>query len=330
MASIESMTVGQIRDILVNQFGYDPDRAANIKGKSNLGIELMRLKYNVNQQESEETFIQKNEGKELFDSMERDTPSAENPIEALEDNIVYVPQIGSAEWEDYVKAHLLPNEYFEKNDKLYPKAVGLRRVAQVLLGEIVDSGPIREYAPADGGYGRATVVYQVVFHWMGDALDKRVFREAADAWAGNTPTAFAVHPVATASTRAEGRCFKKALQLNLYTAEEMIDDKDSDESVEQLSDGDFKDDTPITGAQISNINRMCEKHGIDLIKFLCNNYPNFIPNKSSPFDGLLSADGSSLCAKLNKYQVKGKDHLEIPEEIKVTSNDGNKETTTEA
>jgi len=325
MASIESMTVGQIREILVNKYGYSPEQAEAIKGKANLGLELARNKYNVNQQESEET-VEVENATEFFEGLEREAPSADTPMEQLEANNIYVPTIGSAEWEDYVKAHLLPNEYFEKNDKVYPKTAGLSRVAKVLLGDVVFSGPIREYPPLDAnGPGRATVVYQIVFNWMGDPNDRRTFLEAADAWVGNTPAAFAVHPIATASTRAEGRCYKKALQLNLYTAEEMVNEKDDAESVETLSDGAFKDDAPITGAQISNITRLCERHSIDLLKFLAKQYPNFVANKSSPFEGLLSADGSNLCATLNKYQSKGKDHIDIPEEIKVTSDDKQEE-----
>lgn len=316
MASIESMTVAEIRSLLVDKYGYSQEEVDSIKGKRNLGLELARTKYNVVPQKSEETLLS-GDGREFFDSLEIDKPpinSVGDDSVSNENSDIYVPTIGSAEWEDYVVAHLLPTEFFEKNGKLYPKAAGLRRITQLLIGDIIESGPIREYAPLEPTImGRATIVYEIKVSWLGNLNDIRTFREAADAWIGNTPDVFAIHPVATASSRAEGRCLKKILQINLHTAEEMISNDDKPEDVEKFSDGEFKDDAPITGAQISNITRLCERYNINIPKFIEYVYSGH----TSSLVGLTSSQGSNLCATLNKYQSKGKDRLEIPEEIKM-------------
>lgn len=334
MAGLEMMTAGQIRDILVNKYGYTEDQVSRIRSKNLLAIELQQAMHNINQEE---------ESSEFFNSLEVEQKSIEFETgegEQTHESPPPIPLIGSPDWQSYVLAHLLPGEYFEKDNARYPKCAGLRRVAQVLLGDIIESGPTMVFPPEDRandplfGAGRATVVYEIKIAWKNSPVsyidlsdvspsqcDIRIFREVADAWSGNTPELFSMHPSATAATRAEGRALKKALQLNIHTAEEMISKDDSKAVQEQLieSDGKFKDDAPITGAQQSSINRLTKRLKINKDKFILHFYPD------SDSRALTSYEGSNLCGVLNQYQSKGKGSLDIPEEIKEIDDNSKKE-----
>ena len=65
------------------------------------------------------------------------------------------PSIFSPEWHNYVMSHFEKNELIDGN----PVCAGLRRVAEFLLGDIVETGPTQVDSPTDSdGPGRATVV----------------------------------------------------------------------------------------------------------------------------------------------------------------------------
>ncbi len=313
MPSIESMTEDALKEILL-QNGVDEDKINSCKNKralTELYVDVM--------DDSQES---------IFESAEIDRQDTVAVVDFEDDSneIQLPPTVGSPAWQDYVLKHLLPGEYFEKNGRKYPKTAGLRRVTQILLGMIVESGPTVVYAPDDNvvklpsgenftmSAGRATVVYEVRI-----LVDNQVFiyREAADSWIGNTPYPFSSHPVATASSRAEGRALKKALQLNIHTAEEMLDANDTDKAKELIeateTDGSFDDNAPISGTQKSSITKMSKKLKIDKDKFIELNYP------TKKLEDLTAEEGSVLCGLLNRYQSKSdKEKLEIPEEIKVS------------
>src|SRR5690606_27810229 len=102
-----------------------------------------------------------------------------------------------------------PKELIDGN----PNCAALRRVSELVLGDIVSSGPSQVFPATDpNGPGRATVVFEVIFDW-GNTGNFRTFKEVADCWHGNTDDLFCAHPVATASTRAEGRVLRKALKV---------------------------------------------------------------------------------------------------------------------
>ena len=325
MAGLEAMSANQLRKELVEKYDYSEAKVNKITSRNLLAIELQKAILNLEETE--------NNGQAFFSELEEDEKQQEENTE-IEDFIEerkLVPRIGSPSWQTYVLAHLQPGEYFEKNGNRYPKCAGLRRVAQVLLGEIVSSKPTQIFPPTPTGdvlqRGCAVVCYEVQIAWRNSELDClvqnqiqeiRVFAEAADAWVGNTPDPFSAHLIATASSRAEGRAFKKALMLSVHTAEEMLGKDDKKEVVEQLveTNGEFNDDAPITGAQITNIGRLTKRLKIDTIKFITSVYPEHIS-----LDNLTTAEGSSLCAVLNQYQSKGKDSLPIPEELKIVKNE---------
>lgn len=133
------------------------------------------------------------------------------------------PAYKSKEWHDFVMSHFEPSELVDGN----PKCAGLRRVAELLLGDIIDSRPVNVILnPAENGPGQATVVYNIYFSNWRNTGETRVYGEVAEVWHGNTDEPYSAHPAATASTRAEGRALRKALGVNCLAAEELTTKKD--------------------------------------------------------------------------------------------------------
>lgn len=138
----------------------------------------------------------------------------------------------------------------------------------------------------------------------------RIYSAAANVYRGNTPDVFAVHSVATAETRAEGRALKRALSLSTYTAEEMNNDKD----VSSIFENKIKStESKIKSSQITAITTLCGRLGIDVHKFTANEFPDRLV-----FDDTLShSNAAKLMVILNKYQSKDSTSLPIPEAIKL-------------
>jgi len=192
-----------------------------------------------------------------------------------------------------------------------PICAGLRRVAELLLGDIIESGPEQVFPATDNnGPGRATVVFSVTFNWMNDGTIK-VFKEVADVWHGNTDDLFCAHPVATASTRAEGRALRKALKLRCLAAEELAK-KDIVDIVQQAvkqapTSGEYESDKIISSQQIQFIDNRCNQLDIDVAKFI-----NIGENTYSGIDEVTKDNAKKMIKVLNTYQ----NGSEIPDKVK--------------
>ena len=201
---------------------------------------------------------------EFFESEGQDglMGSAGDDAIQIEDNS---PTIGSDDWHDYVMSHFKSNELIDGN----PTCAGLRRVAEILLGEIMFSGPTQIFPATDAnGPGRATVVFTVEFNWMNSGMSKS-FAEVADVWHGNTDDLFCAHPAATASTRAEGRALRKALKVRVLAAEELAK-KDIVNVVQQSisTSGEYNPDDRISPQQITFIDNKCRQLDINVVEFI--------------------------------------------------------------
>jgi hypothetical protein len=166
------------------------------------------------------------------------------------------PDYLSPEWDSYVMEQFAPNELMDG----HPNTAGLRRVAELLLGPIVESGPTQVFPSEGNGPTRATVVFSITFDW-GDSGKTRKYSEVADVWHGNTDAIFTAYAVATASTRAEGRALRKALKLRKCAAEELTKNDVAkivaEETVEKISN-----------EQISFIDSKCKKLDINVVAFI--------------------------------------------------------------
>jgi len=214
------------------------------------------------------------------------------------------PSMLSPEWHEYVMSLFDDSETIDGK----PLVAGLRRVAELVLGPIVFSGPTQVFpVQRDDHHGRATVVFTVEFE------NGIRYSEVADVWEGNTDDMFCAYAVATASTRAEGRALRKALKIKGVTAEE-ITVKNTAEIVRTAShaaasassDGDFDEKSRMSEAQYNFIDVKCKQLDI---------------NGSVLFKELFDVDNnrkvskkiaSDIIDRLNDYQ---RDKSTVPETI---------------
>jgi len=165
------------------------------------------------------------------------------------------PPMTDPTWSDYVMQQFAEDEIFDG----MPTVDGLRRVAELLIGEIV-TGQAHSVA-APGGTGRdlkcATVEYTVTF--ITDDGTPKTFTEIADVTIGNTDQEYAAYPSAMAATRAEGRAYRKALKLKRVVAAE---------EGREVAAIDVDPEAKIKESQARFLKILCKKNNINLIKFI--------------------------------------------------------------
>ena len=231
---------------------------------------------------------------EFFEQKEIDNESPE-VVEEL------TPIYGSQEWHDFIMSKFEQRELVEGN----PTCAGLRRVAEDVLGSIIVSRPSQVFPSTDvNGPGRATVVFEVVINWM-DSGHMRTFSDVADVWHGNTDDLFCAHPVATASTRAEGRALRKALKIRCLAAEELTRKKDVESIVRETVssnktvDGEWQENDSISNPQINFIDTKCKQLDINVLKFI-----NVGSETYDSINNVSKKTASGMLSTLNEYQNK--------------------------
>lgn len=237
----------------------------------------------------------------LFEEVELATPS--NTDTSVKNVInTDAPSMLSPEWHDYAMALFEDSEMIDG----HPLVAGLRRVAELVLGTIVFSGPTQVFpVQREDHHGRATVVFTVRF------ANGVEYSEVADSWEGNTDDMFCAFAVAIASTRAEARALRKALKIKGVAAEELTK-KDTAKIVRDIStqkassDGDYNDQSRMSDAQSNFIDIKCKQLNI---------------NGSKMFKDLFSVDShkkvtkrvaSEIIDRLNEFQ---RDKSTIPANI---------------
>jgi len=312
-----AMTIDEIRKALKDVYGYSDDDIKTYRGKKELSI---ALRNEINSEKTNDGFFAVIPTDPVkFQSLNENTKT-----ESTEETV----EIGSPKWESYILSLLQTNEFEEKDGNKYPKTHGLRRVAQKVLGPIISSGPITVNQSSDTS---AMVVYKVEILFPNSmnynkfidiperdmiSSHMRTFSAAANVFKGDTPDMFAVHAVATAETKAEGRALKKALCLSTHTAEELANDKNPSEVIKQEYESQNpRIESKIKTNQTKAISMYCERLKIDIDKFARYLYPE----KDKFDDSLTQEQGAKMMTTLTRYQVKDSTSLEIPEEIKNAS-----------
>jgi len=234
----------------------------------------------------DDLFVDIGDGDGLQTPMNTDT-SVKNVVEP-------VCSITDPEWNDYVLTHFEESELIDGK----PLVDGLRRVAQVLLGRIVSSGPTQVFPPqSDIHHGRATVVFEVIFE------NNTRFSDVADVWEGNTDDTFCAFATATASTRAEARALRKALRLKTCSAEEMTT-KDTASIVKGISrsqettgstTGEYNEEARMTERQANFVSVRCKELNIDARKL-------FVEVLGIPHTKVDKKSASTAIDTLNQYQ----------------------------
>jgi hypothetical protein len=189
-----------------------------------------------------------------------------------------IPLRNSPEWSDYVISLLVKGEYVDQIDKKthkekrYPTVAGLRRVSEMLLGEIVESRPTDTTViavPGPIGY-IASVTYVVVFRTGNGLL---TYGDAADVNQFNCSEPYAFHATATAATRAEARALRKALKLRCIAAEELDGGAANKAPIDTeprlvATEPDVVKDEFISEPIIRFIDTKCQQLNIDVFKFI--------------------------------------------------------------
>ena len=168
----------------------------------------------------------------------------EEPEKASEE-LEETPNMYDPHWTDWVLEQL---EDYEKEGG-NPKVDGLRRIANKILGPFSIESTIHQ-TPDNSNGQRSTVSVRVLF-----SNRTIVYSGAADVSGANTDKTFAVFPVATAETRAEGRALKRALCLTKVVSAEEIYDK----NIQDLSDQNAK----ASSSMINSLKMMAEKLKVD-------------------------------------------------------------------
>lgn len=237
----------------------------------------------------------------LFETVELETPIDRDTktIDVVDDG---TPSVTDPDWNDYVMSKFIDKELYDGN----PLVHGLRRVAELVIGPIVRSGPTQVFPPQrDDHHGRATVVFTVEFE------NGMIYSEVADCWEGNTDDMFCAYAIATASTRAEGRALRKALRIRAVAAEEMTK-KDTAKIVRELSakkevsDGGYDDSSRMSDAQHNFIDVKCKQLGVNGALLFTTVF-NVDNNRK-----ITKKVASDIIDTLNEYQ---RDKTTIPEAI---------------
>ena len=292
MTNYSNMTVSELREILTGH-GV-PNTVTDIIKKK----ELIKLHKEV-------TVLDEVNLDEDFEVIEEEAFE-----KTYESNIdPDAPDYNSTEWSDYVMTKFDKSELIDGN----PICAGLRRVAELMLGTIIESGPEQVFPSTDPSKpGRATVLYKVVFDWMNTGYIK-TYKEVADVWHGNTDDLFCAHPVATASTRAEGRALRKALKIRALAAEELA--KKDIVGIVQATTADWNPEDTISNQQVTFINNKCKQLDIDVRKFV-----NMGSTHYESINDVTRNTAQKMLRQLNDYQQKGS----IPEQIQGYESDWRK------
>jgi hypothetical protein len=215
--------------------------------------------------------------------------------------------------QESMMALLKPEEMF--NGK--PRAVGLRRISQIILGPIVKT----DVQIPKCELNHAVVIYTVTYATPNGLLTATDAAESSDY---NTSEYFMAFPVASTTTKASGRAFKSAIGLDVLTAEEMApEDKNPAQKVqesrrtEKVVAEDIVDMGPISEQQKKAISKLCKMQGIDLSKFM-----NLGKGKYTSLDQVPKKAAVGMMELLNRYNNEPAD---IPETIKIVSSNGQDE-----
>ena len=278
------MTVEELKEILVG-LGFPKSELKKLKKDA-----LMELHANAMEDQAVDSVDLDADFEEVDDS-----PELEIREEEQEDEVT--PSVTSEDWHEYVMSQFKPNELIDGN----PITAGLRRVVEVVLGEVLETGPVEVFPATDpNGPGRATVIYRVVIEEYKSGRTKS-YSDTADVWHGNTDDLFCAHPVATACTRAEGRALRKALKLRVLAAEELAK-KDIvsivQQSVNQQStDGEWNPNEKVSPQQINFIDNKCSQLDIDVMKFVNSGSTNY-----TSINTVTKDTAKNMIVELNKYQ----------------------------
>jgi hypothetical protein len=245
MRDFAKMRVEELREILKLDYGYKEEMINSIKGKAMI-VDLVK-------KEDDKAVLA--DAVSFGDESNNGDFIPENMT-----NISKKPKLKpyNPTWNDHVMEQFLPDELIDGR----PTVDGLRRVAENLLGTILEISSTVIQVPTHENGMRATVKVSVIFEYTTNQSQK--YEGVADVCELNAKSPYYLHPTSTAETKAEGRALRKALKLRrILSAEEMGTSTNIPESNAPAN---------ITDTQITFIDLMCGNTmrgmNIDVVKLV--------------------------------------------------------------
>jgi hypothetical protein len=194
MIETTSKSVGELRDLLVNEYGVNREEVEALTPKSAVVAKLREL-------ESEDD--------QILEQAE--------PEKAVQEGMVNEElqmSWNDPNWTKWVLSQMAPDELQDG----HPTLDGLRRITPIILNEdVAESSSEIAQVPTPDNHGHATVKVRLLLT-SGYSVDG-----CADAGSNNCKGAYSLHPVAMAESRAESRAYRKMLRLkNVISAEEAV------------------------------------------------------------------------------------------------------------
>ena len=197
------------------------------------------------------------------------------------------PADTSKEWTTYITDQLFDSEFSNGA----PTTAGLRRVCEKSFGEIIKSKS--EYL--NSSETRAAVTHHLTVQKYSN---DRVIEVSAcvDSKFDVIPAPYNKHLLSTACTSAEGKALRRAMKINIHTAEELavVEDEDTDGS------------TSINDQQISVISMMCRRSDVNVAKLI----NSITTSKTKAYADVGYGDAKIVIKKVSEFQ-----RTSVPEEF---------------
>ena len=166
-----------------------------------------------------------------------------------------IPTPSDPTWTQYVLGQFQDDEMDGEN----PRVEGLRRVAESLVGIVVEEGCDLIAAPNVENGMRACAKAWVVFDVAGNY---RKYEALADASPDNVIGEYNIYLSAMADTRAKGRCYRNALKLKRVVAAEEVRGKN------EIVGEDSQTATAIQTGQITGVRMIADRLDVSIAKVL--------------------------------------------------------------
>jgi hypothetical protein len=267
-------TKNQLLDVLEQNHGYDREK---LKGET-----VGKLKELIELEQDTDALVEV----DIEDDI---------GYEGYKDDGTGNPGKNSPLWNDYVMSFFEPEELYDGK----PNLDGLRRVTEMLVGEIIQNVSVVNQCPSadNGGYATATATVQI----EDEKGVLKVFSGVADAHPGNLTGDFIKYPSPMAETRAESRALRKALRLRTVSSEEIggppvITEETPDENI------------AITDTQLNMIDTLAKdnQRGMNInTKLLIENMGVAEDISTIEINKLTKEDGKKIIKTLSSFQKEG-------------------------
>ncbi len=193
-------------------------------------------------------------------------------------------------WDDGWTKQLVGELRKNELEGTYPTNAGLRRLFHKYVGTIISTQVEVVQAPNPGNAGRAVVSVALSYIPIDNPNTQIFVSDAADCCSSNAKGVYGLFPTSTATTMAENRCMRKALNLNILSSDETQTPDDIGEAVRQHDEG-----TIISDIQRNMIINMSNRLNISLDKLLER-------HKFVQIEGITHSQAIILLQELASYQ----------------------------